>query len=154
MHGRPVELPRGQAAYGKDYHFSGTSKKSEPIPECLMPLTEWVQTNIYAGLNGLLNNYYTGQREWIGQHHDSIKNMVNGAPIVTVSFGETRVFRMTLEGKCEKKTVILGTKDFPAPNGTVFVMPYNTNLAWKHGVPKSTRYSGCRISVTFRAFLD
>lgn len=152
MHGHLVDLPRGQAAHGKDYHFSGTRKVAGPIPESLMPLTTWVQTNIHAGLNGLLANYYDGPTEYIGPHHDSVKNMVKDAPIVTVSFGETRVFRMTLEGNREKKTIILDTKDFPAPNGTVFVMPYNTNLAWKHSVPKSTRYTGRRISVTFRAF--
>jgi hypothetical protein len=42
--------------------------------------------------------------------------------------------------------------DFPAQDGTIFVMPYDTNRAWKHSVPKSARYVGRRISVTFRAF--
>jgi hypothetical protein len=31
-------------------------------------------------------------------------------------------------------------------------MPYNTNLAWKHSVPKRACYRGRRISVTLRAF--
>ncbi len=44
--------------------------------------------------------------------------------------------------------------DFPAPDGTVFVMPYDTNLAWKHQVPKSAKSRGRRISVTLRAFED
>ena len=76
--------------------------------------------------------------------------MVRGAPIVTVSFGETRTFRLTLE----KKKVVEETRDFPAPHGTVFVMPYNTNLAWKHEIPKSARRLGRRVSVTLRAFVD
>ena len=37
-------------------------------------------------------------------------------------------------------------------HGTVFILPYATNLVWKHGVPKSARYTGRRISVTLRAF--
>src|SRR5262249_29056400 len=93
---------------------------------------------------------------YIGPHHDSVKHMVEGAPIVTVSFGEERIFRLTLEKTVfvegKRKRVIDRELDFPAPPGTVFVMPYDTNLAWKHGVPKSARYTGRRISVTFRAF--
>ena len=70
-------------------------------------------------------------------------DMVADAPIVTISFGETRTFRLT-RGK-EKR-------DFEAVSGAVFVLPYSTNLAWKHAVPKSVRYRGRRISVTLRAF--
>jgi alkylated DNA repair dioxygenase AlkB len=73
--------------------------------------------------------------------------MVVGCPIVTVSFGETRTFRLT-QGKGADARVL----DFPAEDGTIFVMPYDTNQAWKHSVPKSARYVGRRISVTFRVF--
>jgi hypothetical protein len=31
-------------------------------------------------------------------------------------------------------------------------MPYDTNLAWKHQVPKAAKRLGRRISVTLRAF--
>jgi alkylated DNA repair dioxygenase AlkB len=81
---------------------------------------------------------------------------VSDTPIVTVSFGETRVFRLTLEKTAvidgKKKRVVEKELNFAAPAGTVFVMPYRTNLVWKHGVPKSARYTGRRISVTFRGF--
>ena len=73
--------------------------------------------------------------------------MVEGSPIVTVSFGETRTFRLT-RGKGEDARAL----DVAATDGTVFVMPYDTNRVWKHAVPKSARYKGRRISVTFRAF--
>ena len=36
-------------------------------------------------------------------------------------------------------------------DGAVFVVPFDTNRAWKHGVPRSARDGGRRISVTFRA---
>ena len=66
---------------------------------------------------------------------------------MTISFGETRVFRLT-RGQGEAKE----TRDFEATNGAVFVLPYDTNLVWKHAVPKSARYRGRRISVTLRGF--
>ena len=73
--------------------------------------------------------------------------MVPDTPIVTVSLGAERVFRLT-QPEAE------GRRDFPARDGTVFVLPYATNLAWKHQVPRSARRRGRRISVTLRAFED
>jgi alkylated DNA repair dioxygenase AlkB len=69
--------------------------------------------------------------------------MIDDAPIVTISFGETRKFR--LSRGTEKR-------DFLAESGTVYVLPQDTNAIWKHSVPKSARYRGQRISVTVRGF--
>src|SRR5262249_48845033 len=88
-----------------------------------------------------------GAGHYIGEHHDSTEYMEEGAPIVTISFGETRTFRLS-RGKGKSRVV----RDFNATPGRVFILPYATNLVWKHGVPKSARYTGRRISVTLRAF--
>ena len=147
MHGRPVLTPRWQQAYGADYHYTGRVNKGLPVPPLIEPLLSWVRSSIEPRTNGALLNWYEGPGHYIGPHHDSVKQMAQGSPIVTVSFGETRIFRLT-KGKGEGAR----TLDFPAPDGTVFVMPYDTNRAWKHGVPKSACFTGRRISVTFRAF--
>lgn len=149
MHGRLVPTPRWQQAYGADYHYTGRVNQALPVPSELSPFLAWAQAEIYPALNGLLLNWYEGPNHYIGPHHDSTKNMVDDAPIVTASFEETRVFRLS---RCagDNKDV----RDFPAPHGTIFVMPFNTNRIWKHGVPKSAKYTGRRVSVTIRAFLD
>jgi alkylated DNA repair dioxygenase AlkB len=147
IHGRLVKTPRWQQAYGADYEYTGNVNVALPFPPLLQPLLNWVTGDIDRRLNGLLLNWYEGPDHYIGEHHDSTAGMIEGAPIVTVSFGETRNFRLSI-GKGERRQV----QDFAAPPGTVFVMPYDTNLVWKHGVPKSARYAGRRISVTFRAF--
>jgi alkylated DNA repair dioxygenase AlkB len=147
MHGRLVETPRWQQAYGADYHYTGRVNEALPVPALLQPLLDWVQREIASSLNGILLNWYDGPGHYIGPHNDSTVNIIKGTPIVTVSFGETRVFRLSKGIRDARKVV-----DFPAPDGTVFVMPFDTNLAWKHSVPKSTKYVGRRISVTFRAF--
>ena len=41
-----------------------------------------------------------------------------------------------------------GAPEFPISHDA----PYDTNLVWKHAVPKSARYRARRISVTLRAF--
>jgi alkylated DNA repair dioxygenase AlkB len=147
LHGRPVQIPRWQQAYGRDYRFSGQVSAAAPVPPLLEPLLAWARAAIHPSLNGLLLNWYEGPGHYIGPHNDSTVGMAAGTPIVTVSFGEERKFRLS-RGKSEAREA----KDFAAPDGTVFVLPRDTNAAWKHSVPKSARYTGRRISVTVRGF--
>lgn len=149
MYGVWVETPRWQQLYGRAYQYPGGGEAVRPVPPVLQPLHAWVGRAVDGRLNGSLVNWYEGPEHYIGPHHDSTKNLVPDAPIVTVSFGETRVFRLTRGSGAARQV-----RDFPAPNGTVFVLPPATNAAWKHAVPKSARYRGRRISVTFRAFVD
>ena len=145
IHGRKVLTPRWQQAFGRDYVFSGQSSRALPVPAIFQPLLAWSQL-IHPKLNGLLLNWYDGQLgHYIGKHRDSTKNLIPDAPIVTISLGETRVFRLRPHnGK--------GMIDFEASDGKVFIMPFETNEAWTHEVPKSAVAKGRRISVTVRAF--
>ena len=149
MHGRLVPTPRWQQAYGKDYHYSGQVNEALPTPAIVEPLIAWAKAQIDDRLNAILVNWYDGKlSHYIGRHRDNRANMLPGAPIVTISFGEERIFRLrpwpsTRQG---------GVMDFPARDGTVFVMPFETNLAWTHEVPASKKQRGRRISVTLRAF--
>ena len=147
IHGRRVKQPRWQQAYGRDYHFSGTNNEALALPECLLEVQEWVREEIDVRVNGLLLNWYDGTKgHYIGKHRDSIKDLVPDAPIVTLSFGETRTFRLRpWKGS--------GFVDVPAENGAVVVLPYDTNLAWTHEIPKTTKAVGRRVSVTLRSFM-
>jgi len=146
MHGKLVALPRYQQAYGVDYHFSGQDSRALPVPPVLVGIHKWAQSVIDERLNGILANWYDGTLgHYIGPHRDSVANMVKGAPIVTVSLGETRVFRVApWKGH--------GNLDFEVVDGSVIVMPYNTNLRFTHAIPRRTAYRGKRISITLRAF--
>lgn len=99
-------------------------------------------------LNGLLLNWYQGPDHHIGPHRDNTTDLVEGSPIVTISFGEQRTFRLEPVGRGDSSAV-----DFVTGEGTVLVLPWDTNQAWKHSVPSDPkRYRGRRISVTARAF--
>lgn len=148
--GRQVELPRDQQAYGATYKYTGSENRARPIPSLLKPILAWSQEQIDSRLNGLLLNWYRGRGDYIGPHHDSTKGLIPETPIVTISFGERRLFRLTRWTK-KRKT---DQHDFAADSGRVFVMPWNTNTAWKHEVVKRAAYSGRRISVTLRAFAE
>lgn len=149
MHGHRVKIPRWQLAYGVDYRFSGQVSQALPVPICLEPVLDWCHSAIDPALNGLLLNWYDGQLgHYIGRHRDSTHNIVPNSGIVTVSFGEERVFRLRPwpHDPAAKLT------DFRTSEGSVFIMPWSTNQAFTHEVTASKRLTGRRISVTLRAF--
>lgn len=146
MFGRCIKTPRFQQAYGTDYQFSGRVYKALAVPGLVQSFLDWSRLAVHQELNGILINWYDGSLgHYIGKHRDSIKHMVPDAPIVTLSFGAERVFRL-------RPWKQAGYRDFAARNGAVFVMPYATNLAWTHEVPASAKLQGRRISVSIRAF--
>jgi alkylated DNA repair dioxygenase AlkB len=149
MHGRLVSTPRWQQAYGRDYHYTGRLNKALPVPKKVESLVAWVRDQIDVRLNGILVNWYDGALgHYIGRHRDSRTNMVAGTPIVTLSLGEERIFRLRPWPSSRGSQVV----DFKTRNGSVFVMPWETNLAWTHEVPASKKQMGRRISITLRVF--
>lgn len=146
MHGKEVATPRWQQAYGHDYFYTGKLNKALPIPKMLLPVLHWCQEEIDSRLNGILLNWYdANEKHYIGRHRDKVKGMYPDSPIVTISLGAERFFRLRPwkeEGKI----------DFKAADGTVFVMPAATNQAFTHEVPHTSKSKGRRISITLRAF--
>ena len=146
IRGRVVKAPRWQQAYGRDYRFSGKVNRALAVPALLEPLLAWAQAKLDPRLNGLVLNWYDAAHEhYIGPHRDKTGGLIAGAPIVTISLGEERIFRL-------RPWMATGVLDFPAPHGAVFVMPFETNQAFTHEVPHFARYAERRISVTVRAF--
>lgn len=146
VHGRPVELPRWQQAYGVDYRFSGQLSEAAPVPPLLDPYLDWARAALDPRHNSLLLNWYdAAERHYIGKHRDSDIDRVPGTDIVTVSLGEQRVMRL-------RPYRAAGKVDIPVPDGAVVIIPWATNRAWTHEVPHFARYRGRRISITLRAF--
>ncbi len=141
-----VKTPRWQQAYNKSYQYTGSINTALPIPEILNCYWQWLIQEIEPGLNALLLNWYDGKLgHYIGKHRDSTINMIPGKPIVSVSFGESRKLRL-------RPYQSDGYKDFIIDNGSVYIIPYNTNQSWTHEIPKSKKHSGRRVSLTFRVF--
>jgi alkylated DNA repair dioxygenase AlkB len=147
MGGRKVLTPRWQQAFGLDYRYSGRINRALPIPPLLQPLLSWASNNIDARLNAILVNWYDGARgHYMGRHRDTMNKLLKDAPIVTISFGEERIFRLRPRGGT-------GHTDFVSRDGAVFVMPYETNREWTHEIPRLKKYLGRRVSVTLRGFM-
>jgi alkylated DNA repair dioxygenase AlkB len=146
MHGRKVRTPRWQQAYGADYHYTGSTNRALPLTDAMTPWLAWAREAFEPRLNGLLFNWYDGtEGHYIGKHRDSDVNRIEGTPIVTISFGEERAFRLRpWRGQ--------GFLDVPAKDGSVIVIPWDTNRAYTHEVPAPRSARGRRISLTLRAF--
>lgn len=146
MHGRPVATPRWQQAYGADYHYTGRVNRAEPLAPAMLPFLAWAREAVDKQLNGLLFNWYDAQHaHYIGKHRDSTKGMIEGAAIVTISLGASRLFRL-------RPWRQPGMVDLEADHGAVIVIPFATNLAWTHEVPHRAADHGRRISITLRGF--
>ena len=142
--GREVEAPRWHRAFGHAYAHAGFVAEPTPLPGLLAPLLAWARGAVDARLNGLLVNWYDGALEHrIAPHKDTPEGSVPGCPIVTVSFGATRAFQMIVR----KRRVELEVRD-----GSVVVIPYETNLRFAHAVPHRAGDTGRRVSVTLRGF--
>src|SRR5205823_3361735 len=95
MFGRFMPTPRWQQAFERDYRFTGQVNYALPAPPILQPLLAWSSREIDPRLNGILVNWYDGQQgHYIGPHKDSTAGLIKGVPIVTISFGEERVFKL------------------------------------------------------------
>ncbi len=146
MHGRRVKTPRWQQAYGADYRYTGNTNRAMPLVAPMHDWLRWAQRRFDPQLNGLLLNWYDGVAgHYIGRHRDSEIGRIEGSPIVTLSFGQTRSFRLRPWRRS-------GFCDIPVADGSVVVIPWATNRAFTHEVPASKKQTGRRVSVTIRAF--
>ncbi|MFT6395524.1 MAG: alkylated DNA repair dioxygenase AlkB [Bradymonadia bacterium] len=146
MMGRKVEVPRWQQAFGQDYRFAGNISEAASVPDEFAIFLEWAQSEIDPRMNGLLVNWYdSALGHYIGKHRDKADDLVKDLPIVSISLGASRTFRMRpWRGK--------GFQDFPVHDGMYVSIPSETNKHWTHEVPLLTSRHGRRISVTIRAF--
>lgn len=153
IHGRKIKTPRWQQAYGGDYYYSGQFNRALPTPDTLQPFLSWCRTNIDPRLSALLLNWYDARfKHYIGKHRDSPVGMIEGTPIVTISLGEARIFRLRPHSGKSGGSKDPRKIDVPVPEGTVLIMPYHVNQTYTHEVPHFARYQGRRISITLRAF--
>jgi len=144
--GKEIPTPRWQQAYGFDYEYTGSKQNALPIGAQLKPFQDWCKKEIHPQMNSLLLNWYEGEKKhYIGPHRDSPFGLLKGSPIVTISLGEERVFRFRpWRGK--------GYQDFVVKDGSVVIIPWDTNKTWTHEVPHFVRFKKRRISVTLRVY--
>ncbi len=150
LFGKEHDVPRWQQSYEKNYFFSGMIHESSIItPKIFLDFLKTCQQKISPKLNGILVNWYNPQ-DYIGFHSDDEKKLIQDEPIITLTLledpSEQRKFRL------KSNTDNGHNKDIKLGHGDILVMGGSTQSTHKHSVPKSTKYSSRRISITLRSF--
>ena len=135
MYDRVVDVPRLIAAY-----------RTDELPESL-PLGEilaQVRAAVPAPYNAIGMNLYRDGRDSVAMHNDKLHTIVAGHPIALLSLGAPR--RMLIRAKTgARESVALELE-----HGSLLVMSHASQLTHEHGIPKTTRAVGPRMSVVFR----
>ena len=106
MMGRKVKIPRWQDLYSDNqtlrYNFSGSYITAKPLVNAtLRKILNKVQ-KMYMNedgtpkykYNAVFLNWYSNGNHYIGAHSDDEKDFVDDAPIISITFGATRTFRI------------------------------------------------------------
>ncbi len=135
MYDRVVDVPRLLASYDL-----------EELPERL-PLADMlvrVQAKVPAPYSRVGMNLYRDGNDSVAMHSDKLHILREGYPITLVSLGAPR--RMLIKAKAPgSKAVAIDLMP-----GSLLSMSYTAQLTHEHGIPKTRRPQGPRISAVFR----
>jgi alkylated DNA repair dioxygenase AlkB len=148
LFGRTVPQPRLTAWHadeGVDYAYSGIRLVRAPWTTTLQTLRESVERSTGERFNGVLLNLYRDQDDSIGMHSDDERSLGPAPAIATLSLGATRTMVLKHRFRHDLARVPL---DLPA--GSLLLMRGPTQRCWRHGISKTRKPAGPRISLTFR----
>lgn len=142
MYGTTVQVPRLECWHGeRPYSFGGRVEHPQPWAQLTLALKGAVERETGQAFDSCFANYYRGGHDCIAWHADSEAWI--GPVIASVTFGGTR--RFVLKRNEDGETV-----EFPLGDGDLLVMHAGTQQAWKHCVPRTTKFCRPRLNLTFR----
>jgi len=111
----------------------------------LLTIKKRVEAETNFTFNSVLLNLYRNGKDGVGWHSDRTENFGQNQIIASVSFGETRPFR--LRHRTRKDLPML---EIPLTHGTLLLMAGTTQTHWEHHIPKTAKDILPRINLTFR----
>ncbi|MBB3826567.1 alpha-ketoglutarate-dependent dioxygenase AlkB family protein [Xanthomonas arboricola] len=147
MFGRVVDSPRLSSWIGDpeaSYRYSGTQFSPQPWLDALQPLRARLQEDTGRPFNSVLVNRYRSGNDAMGWHSDDEPELGAQPLIASVSLGATRRFAFKhRDDAALKQTLELA-------HGDLLLMGGDTQLCYKHALPRTARPVGERINLTFR----
>jgi len=141
MYDKVVTAPRMVAWYDDN---NTTSSKSD-WPKELRTIKARVENETQINFNAVLLNLYRNGKDGVSWHSDKTHSTNKDMNIASVTFGETRMFRLR-----HKFLKYLPQVEIPLHHGSFLLMSGKTNSFWEHQVPKTAREVLPRINLTFR----
>jgi alkylated DNA repair dioxygenase AlkB len=135
MYDRVVDVPRLVAWYNLD---------DPELPDPIARVRPDVERYCRIVFSRVGLNLYRDGNDSVAPHGDHTEELDPSAPVALLSLGSVR--RMTIRSK----EVPRRSADLDLEPGSLLVMDYASQLAWNHGVPKSVKLVGPRISLAFR----
>ena len=137
MYEREVDVPRLTGHFRLD-------PPAESTPPAILDAARRVSHALDVPFNSVGLNLYRDGRDSVAPHNDHLYEIRKGFPIALLSLGATR--RMTIRAKEPPRRVM----HIDLEAGSLFVMDYQTQIHYTHGVPKTSDPVGERISLAFR----
>jgi alkylated DNA repair dioxygenase AlkB len=144
MYDKVVTSPRMIAWYGEKENTGASSLYTE-WPKELITIRNKVEEETKLDFNAVLLNLYRNGKDGVSWHSDKEHNTGKNPIIASVTFGETRMFRLRHKFRKEIPQV-----NIPLHHGSFLLMAGTTNSFWQHEVPKTARDVFPRINLTFR----
>ncbi|RYZ81923.1 MAG: alpha-ketoglutarate-dependent dioxygenase AlkB, partial [Proteobacteria bacterium] len=138
----PGPAPRMISWFGDKVYE--TSETQQFTPD-LNAIRERVEQETTLKFNSVLLNLYRNGTDGVSWHSDKIERTGKDPVIASVTFGETRMFRLRHKTRKDVAPV-----DIPLYHGSFLLMAGTTNSFWEHQVPKTSRKILPRINLTFR----
>lgn len=143
MYDKIVTAPRMVSWYRDDDLDEYHPNLNWPLE--LQTIRQRVENETQIQFNAVLLNLYRNGKDGVGWHSDKTVSSNKNMNIASVTFGETRMFR--LRHKFRKEIPQL---EIPLHHGSFLLMAGNTNSFWQHQIPKTAREVLPRINLTFR----
>lgn len=135
MYDRIVDVPRLVASYRTD---------AFPSELPLAQMLACVRQEVPAPYNGVGLNLYRDGNDSVAMHNDKLHILTAPHPIALVSLGDPR--RMLIRAKAgDRDTLAVDLEP-----GSLLCMSHASQLTHEHGIPKTKKPQGPRISAVFR----
>jgi alkylated DNA repair dioxygenase AlkB len=144
MYDKIVTAPRMISWY-EDKDNTGADQNGPDWTYELLTIRGRVERETQLDFNSLLLNLYRNGNDGVSWHSDKEHNSGPNPIIASVTFGETRIFRLRHKFRKEIPQV-----EIPLHHGSFLLMAGTTNSFWQHQVPKTSRNVLPRINLTFR----
>jgi alkylated DNA repair dioxygenase AlkB len=144
IYDKTVTVPRMISWYEDRDNSGADLTKPDWTPELLF-IRERVEKETQVKFNSVLLNLYRNGKDGVSWHSDREQNFGKDAIIASVSFGETRMFRLRHKLRKEIPQV-----EIPLHHGSLLLMAGTTQSFWQHQVSKTARDILPRINLTFR----
>jgi len=144
MYDKIVTAPRMISWY-QDKNAEIPSGNAPEFSSNLNSIRKRVEEETNLQFNAVLLNLYRNGNDGVSWHSDKIDRSGSNPIIASVTFGETRMFRLRHKFRKDVPQV-----EIPLYHGSFLIMAGKTNSFWEHAVPKTSKEVLPRINLTFR----